>query len=435
MHSPKTEALPEVGSISLSYFRRLAVVFLAFSVSLPIALMSLAKLVLFVCGFVVFFMAWFRKSRESSPTQLWAPWVVIATIAMAGVGLLWTPADLGQASVSFVKHAKLLTIPLLIYLISNRAEARLGLVSFVAGQTLVLVSSWLMACDISLFWVQRPSGHNDLQYQYIPYADSYLDQSIMLASTAAIIWLVGKGSANMRPFALFLSVAALLNVIVLMPGRTAYLLVISIVSLSVMWEIKPKFRVWVLMLAPAILVTVIFNTVPQVQQRVNEARTQLSNYVIQPESHTAIGLRLSMWHLSLLAIQESPVTGHGVGNWTPTIKRLYGQGADQVFGPSNGSNPHQEFLLWAVEMGLPGAMLLFGLAVALVFDSWRFQKNVRQTVWSLLGVIGLACMFNSPLYDDLLGDYFCVALGLVMALGLHNREKPNFSNGPYGSRA
>jgi hypothetical protein len=33
--------------------------------------------------------------------------------------------------------------------------------------------------------------------------------------------------------------------------------------------------------------------------------------------------------------------------------------------------------------------------------------------------MAVACLFNSALYDDLMGDYFCVVLGLLMALGAH----------------
>jgi O-antigen ligase len=127
-----------------------------------------------------------------------------------------------------------------------------------------------------------------------------------------------------------------------------------------------------------------------------------------------------MWNLSVQAIAEKPLTGYGIGNWTPVIKRLYGAQGDALFGAGNGSNPHQELLLWTVELGLGGALLFVGLLYALFKDTKTFDSPTRRAARSMVVMLFIACMFNSPLYDDLMGDYFCVALGLLLALGLQN---------------
>lgn len=36
-----------------------------------------------------------------------------------------------------------------------------------------------------------------------------------------------------------------------------------------------------------------------------------------------------------------------------------------------------------------------------------------------------ACVFNSPLYDDLLGDFICGAMGLLLATGMHDPANKN----------
>ena len=131
-----------------------------------------------------------------------------------------------------------------------------------------------------------------------------------------------------------------------------------------------------------------------------------------------------MWNLSLQAITEEPLTGYGIGNWTPVIKRLYGLQGNALFGAGNGSNPHQELLLWTVELGIAGALLFAGLLYAFISDSRAFEQPTQRAVRSLTVMLFIACMFNSPLYDDLMGDYFCVAFGLLLAMGLRdNRER------------
>jgi O-antigen ligase len=123
------------------------------------------------------------------------------------------------------------------------------------------------------------------------------------------------------------------------------------------------------------------------------------------------------------AIWLAPVTGHGVGSWTVTIKRLEGPSADKVFGTNDASNPHQEYLLWGVELGLAGILLLLGVMGAALRDAQCFSRPIKRATVSLLAALAVACLFNSALYDALVGDYFCVALGLLMALGLRTNNE------------
>ena len=101
-----------------------------------------------------------------------------------------------------------------------------------------------------------------------------------------------------------------------------------------------------------------------------------------------------------------------------SVKKIEGTNADQVFGRGASSNPHQEFLLWGVELGVGGILLLILLVAALIRDSWRFPRPVRQATLSVVAVMVVACFFNSSLYDALIGDFFCVTLGLLLALGV-----------------
>jgi hypothetical protein len=58
-------------------------------------------------------------------------------------------------------------------------------------------------------------------------------------------------------------------------------------------------------------------------------------------------------------------------------------------------------------------------------DALRFSRPVKRATLSVLVATAIACLFNSALYDDLMGDYLCVTLGLLMALG--TRSMSNFN--------
>ncbi len=396
-------------------------VFLALSVSLPIAFVSLAKVLLFGAGLYYLLVKRTDITLNVSQCGLATVPVILVCIAVWAVNLWLTGADQNQALIAFVKHGKLLTIPLLIYVVRTRQEARYGIMALILGQTLVLASSWLMALDIPLPWVLRPSGHGNILTEFVPYADSYLDQSIMLAATASLLWHLSHDET--ARWNRWLAAAALLNVLLLMPGRTGYVSAIVAIGLIAVFEIPRRWRGYAAIFIPVGLTLALFYSAPQFQQRVGLAAQELSAYEKAPDNQTSVGMRLNMWKLSLDAIRIRPSFGYGIGNWTPTIKRLQGPDADVLFGSGNGSNPHQELLLWSVELGAVGALLFVALFIALVHDTKRFGQRQQRACLSMVVMLAIACMFNSPLYDDLLGDYFCVALGLLMALGLRDNHE------------
>ena len=104
------------------------------------------------------------------------------------------------------------------------------------------------------------------------------------------------------------------------------------------------------------------------------------------------------------------------------VKRLQGPSATEVFGSGESSNPHQEYLLWGVELGVGGIALLLALLVSLMRDALRFPPPVSRSLISVTVALAVAALFNSILYDGLIGDYFCVILGLLMALGVQSKQ-------------
>jgi O-antigen ligase len=399
------------------------VIFLAVAISLPIALVSVGKALLFVTA-----LAYLLKDLAlKRPSVYLAPLHTILVILLAmllwGASLSWTGANIEDALTAFVKHGKLVMIPILVYLVRTRREAEWSVAALLAGQMLTLLSSWLMAFDFPLPWVMRASGPADPLTQYVPYADSYLDQSIMLATTSGLLWQLGSRHPSLGGWSKWLAIAGLANVLVLMPGRTGYLLAIIAICLAAVFEIPAKLRLVASMTIPILLGLALFFALPQFQQRVGQAVQELGSYQSEPDVHSSVGARLNMWKLSLQAIAGEPLTGYGIGNWTPVIKRLYGDQGNELFGEGNGSNPHQELLLWTVELGVAGALLFLALLYSLFSDTRAFEQTTQRSVRSVAVMLLIACMFNSPLYDDLLGDYFCVVFGLLLAMGLRdNRE-------------
>lgn len=397
-------------------FRLILVCLAAISVSLPMAWISLAKVLIFVFGLAYLIANYVSKRNDSVFKELWAPQVIIAILLAFSLSLLWSVVDMEIALLALVKHSKLLEILLLISLIRTGHEARLAMTAFAAGQALLLLSSWLMAAGVPIPWATS-SGFTSAGYKYVVFS-TYLDQSIIFATTAAVFWHLRSDHLWPRWLAALLAAAALMNVMLLLEGRTGYAVALTVLSLAVMWAMPQHLRLATLIATPIIVLFSLYLGSAQVQDRLSKTVHESQNYANQGGSKSSSGWRLNAWHRSVQAMKERPWLGHGVGSWTMTIKRLEGSAATQIFGEGKAGNPHQEYLLWGVELGFVGTLLLLSFMVSVVRDALRFKTSISRAIISVVAAMAVSCMFNSTLYDALIGDYFCIALGLLIALGI-----------------
>lgn len=384
----------------------------ALSVSLPMAWISLAKVLVFLTALVVLVVQLSNRHTDEQIRQLWTPWSVALLLFASACSLLWTGADLSTALEALIKHVKLLEVVLLIILVRNLAEARVAITVFAVGQTFVLLSSWLMFLGINVSW------HANAPTPYVVFS-TYLDQSIMFATSASVFWYLRADKLWAPWVGMVLALLALANTLLLLEGRSGYVVALTALALATMWTMPQRLRLAALVITPfmALLALTVGST--QVQERVatmlRESQAYATAQTVQIESSS--GWRLNAWRRSIQGIQEKPFMGHGVGAWTPTVKRLEGDTATKVFGEGNHSNPHQEYLLWGVELGVGGALLLLVTFACVVHDAMRFPTAIQRATLAVLVATAVACLFNSALYDDLMGDYFCVCLGLLMAMG------------------
>ena len=393
---------------------RLFVVCLAaLSVSLPIAWISLAKVLLFVLGLIyVISNNWTRRSDAALP-RLWTTYAVLAILIVFALSLLWTEANMESALNSFVKHAKLMGILLIVGFVRTLREARMALMFFVGGQSFLLLSSWLMFLGVPIPWV------GDVASEYVVFS-TYLDQSIMFAAAAAVFWHMRHEGLWSGWVGATAALLALTNVFLLLQGRTGYLVALTSLSLGLMWAMPKRFRLATMVVTPLAVLFALSLVSTQVHERVTKIVNESVNFSKSQQVAVAdsSGWRLNAWHRSLQAMYAKPLNGYGVGAWTPAVKRFEdSKTATELFGEGNHSNPHQEYLLWGVELGVSGLILFIALMASMARDALRFPESIQRATLSVLAALAVACLFNSTLYDDWIGDFFCISLGLLIAAG------------------
>lgn len=395
-------------------FRTLLIIFISVSVSLPIAWVSLAKILLFTSGLFLLASNHFRSSRVVWFSNAWTPKIIWISLLVFGMSLFWTASISSIGVLALVKHSKLLEVLLLVLLIQSVEDAKVGITALIAGQSFLLISSWLLALGISIPWVTDPQGKNVV-------FSTYLDQSIMFASMAALAWHLRNERLWPKWLSVFLSVAAMANVFFLLEGRTGQVVGVVVLSLIVMWSVPKRYRILAIAITSFILSLTLYIGSIHFKTRIAGVVTESQQYAQKTDIQTSAGWRLNAWHRSLQAIAEKPFFGHGVGSWALTVKRIEGEKGAAVFGEGNASNPHQEYLLWGVELGVIGLLLFLLLLFSIAKDALQYSIPIQRSIFSVVAVLAVACLFNSTIYDDLIGDYFCITLGLLMAYGIQTR--------------
>lgn len=382
------------------------------------AWISLGKLTLFVTCLIVLTARWIQKDQDKELARLWTVRTVLVIVVWFALSLLWSSAPAEVAALAFAKHSKLIEIAMLATLIRSRRDALLALAAFGASQTFFIMSSWLMIAGYRVPWATSQVAES---MKYVVYS-TYLDQTLMFSASGAVLWHLRNCWPRVKGVAVAVALAAIFNVIFFQEGKTGYLAALTALTLMVMWQIPRPWRLLSVMVAPIALALMAYSGSAKIQNKVTQVLSESQNYSATGDSISSSGFRLHAWRRSVQAIAESPMMGHGVGSWTTTVKRIEGAKADQIFGANPSSNPHQEYLLWGVELGLAGTLLLLVLLTSLIRDALQFQAPIMRATVSVSAVMAVGCLFNASLYDALIGDYFCITLGLLLALGIRTQS-------------
>lgn len=394
------------------------------SVGLPIALVSISKLLLLVGGAATLLFAHEAHSnRDLNLQRPFTPLAVLLALLAFTLSLLWTTASAAEAYGSVAKYGKLILIPLIVMLLRTTREACYALSTFALTQSLLVIGSWLLFMGVPIPWA---TSH--VATSHFAVFSSYLDQGIMTAVFAGVCWhLSALVPGRFGPMAaMIMTVLALGNVLFVFEGRSGHAVAIALISLAVMWRLPRKLRASVILL-PFVLLAILYLTSNRVHDRVNLVKNEVAAFSVAKgqtiAGGTSSGIRLHFWHRAVQSISQHPWIGSGVGSWSNEFNRLENeeaapsreQKAHQKIEPQG--NPHQEYLQWGVQLGVPGLLLIAALMAAILKDTLSMRKPYARAAQSALTALAIVCLFNSSLYDALIGDFFCIALGLLLALG------------------
>ena len=141
-------------------------------------------------------------------------------------------------------------------------------------------------------------------------------------------------------------------------------------------------------------------------------KSEISAYKQQSATGSSSGQRILFWQVSSELIAKQPIWGYGAGSWNKHYQAQQGGRAD----PSTLTtlDPHQLFLLWAVEGGLLGLALLIGVLANIYLASRKQMRRNNSTIQAVLIALIVSGLFNSMIYGIGMGDFFCIAFGILL---------------------
>jgi len=338
--------------------------------------------------------------------------LVLCGLALAGLlwadGITWSERLRGLTPV-----AKLLGIPVLIYVFGTSERGRYVFYAFVASCTVLMLYSW-----IALYW-PGVSIHYKADQPGVP-SKNYIDQSqgfvfCAFALAAVAIETFRRGRHTLAILLAVIALGLIANLAFVNVARTA-LIYSPVIAVIFAYRYLTRRQFWIA--GPVLLAILagLWMISPNLQHKVftafNEYRIAQSG-----QQTTSVGQRLELWEKSIDFFKAAPIIGHGTGSAKTLLTR---EPPKQIGAPVTG-NPHNQTFLVAIQWGLVGVIALYAMWIIHLLT---FRGEGIVAWLGLVAVVQniLSSLFNSHLSDFYQGWLYVIAVGI--AAGTLTRASP-----------
>ena len=312
-------------------------------------------------------------------------------------GVFYSPAETGDALSALKKYRELILFVMAVsYLHNEENKAILAEKTFAAGSILLLSISY------SMYFGLVPTEKFGYSTVY------HITHSFFMAILA--FWALQKtiASAKFRLFWCFVFITTCINLFYIAPGRTGMLVFIVLTILTIFQHLSLKKALIGMLLCGGAIGAILISS-ENFSTRLQQAVVEIENY--QPgSSRTSLGMRFDWWHNSIVLIKERPLLGHGTGSFEDEQKRLI-KGTKTM----KSDNPHNEYLLLGVQVGLVGVALYLSLLGGLFGASYKKKKPYNFLLQGVVLAMFCGCLMNSFLFDSHQGHFFAILSAILIS--------------------
>ncbi len=360
-------------------------------------------------------------SREfwSASFRLLANPVVLVSMAMLGLllsGMFYTTGSSQEALAVFMKYRKLVFIPLLLPFFQEDRHRITAMSLLALSLSLTVLASW----SEFLGWTHI----SDPAYGSPP-GDAVFKMHISQGTLFAVLIALCVGLAfNTRSWILKLVLAGMalftaLDIAWVMVGKTGKA-ILPVIALWAIWEglrcWRPSSRAYWSIVASSVIL--ILGTTLWVASRPTTMLGSVAREIQQSRETgvpTSQGIRVEFYRKSAELIAQRPWAGYGTGAVTVETAALAAKAQTEVARVPT-VNLHNEFLMWAVQLGwlgLTAILLFFVTTLRTTFGQPAAIGILFRGQWVVFAV---GCLFNSYLLDFTEGYAMVLSAGILLPL-------------------
>lgn len=354
------------------------------------SLLALCSIVMLVCWVGSGAYKNFPTVVRKNPTCL----VAICYFLLMAIGVSYTSAPFAEAIDYFKGYQILLYIPIVLSLADadEKVTERIVL-AFFAGYLVLLFNAYLVHFDVidqnKLSFHRRGAG----------FLTIFVFLALQKMVTKDKLWWLWSIVFLLICFDLFYIVKT----------RTGWIIIIALTALTFV-----QYFSWKKCLTLALLCYIalfgIYKTSPLLRHQIEISIKNVEKYkTTQGESITNIGVRLDWYQNALELIREKPLFGYGTGSFGTEQARLI-KDRKTMASP----DPHNEFLLTCVQIGIGGLLLFLLLLTIPLYQSYKLIKSgKRRRAFAIQGVVlylFIGCLANSWLLASVPSHIFAFLL-------------------------
>lgn len=392
---------------SSNFFLVLAFLFLPFSLAAHNASLALTVLTVVLSG-----AAWRKREYLKKEPLVWA---LLALFFWVCAGSFYSLSTWDDAlGVNFNKYLKLFFGVLLIAIFLHKKTRCYAFYAFYIGVFFVLISTYLN------IWFEIPWSVTKNQGWGVDHTvfGNYITQNIMMSFFALQgLFFFSKNNVKWKKF-FWLSTTALaiISIMYLSSGRTGYVVLLGGFLLYIIFALPKKWS-WLGVIAIVLCSLVAFSTSSRVQERYELAISETKLIFEQNRrgelpTFSSIGARWYMWMKSLELVQERPILGWGLGSHG--IKWCE-KAPEPVWCQVGDTTPHNQFIFFAVELGIVGLALFLFLIYTLCWAAWQ-GGQYRPLMMGFIAIFLVDSMVNASLWNSREYNFFILMMCLLYTM-------------------
>lgn len=334
---------------------------------------------------------------------------VLLVVGLYGVGALYSVGSAQEIWGSFSKGAVLLLIPVMIPLFRDPAVRDYAIAGFLLVSAVTLVLSFgIWTGLVPPMKLLKGIPIDPAVFKY------HITHNVFMAFASFLFALKARYAEDRKMRALWVvgSALAAFNVLFMVHGRTGQLVLVllAVYALSC-WARRRTLALGAIAIAAVVASGALIPS-SALYRGIEKAVQEYGEWTPgQVKITESVNQRLDFYQTSLQILKESPVYGVGTGGFA----RAYAERA-KTTGAIQTVNPHNEYLMVAVQFGVAG----LGVWLFLFFRQWRAaawlaSPRERMMARGLVITILSASLVSSTLMDHSEGLFFAWMSALCFA--------------------